>query len=84
MPKEDSQFICLSVVLIDSVFRAGKNFYPQVFLQECKYIIKEKDFIFVGLENSDEEKCDKKNSDKEDSSEEDPDEEILEKIQIKK
>ena len=45
MPKEDSQFTCLSVILIDSGFRAGKNFYPQVFLQECKYIIKEKDFL---------------------------------------
>ena len=41
-PKEDSQFICLSVILIDSAFRAGKNYYPQVFSEECKYIIKEK------------------------------------------
>ena len=29
--KKDSQFICLSVILIDSVFRTGKNYYPQVF-----------------------------------------------------
>ena len=36
IPKEGSQFICLSVVLIDSVFRAVKNCYRQVFLQECK------------------------------------------------
>ena len=26
--KESSQFICLSVILIDSVFRTGKNYYP--------------------------------------------------------
>ena len=40
--KEVSQFISLSVVLIKSVFKTGKNYYPQVFLEECKYVIKEK------------------------------------------
>ena len=35
IPKEGNQLICLSVILIDSVFRTGKNHYPQVFL-ECK------------------------------------------------
>ena len=33
---------CQSVILIDSVFRTGENYYPQVFLEECKYITKEK------------------------------------------
>ena len=28
IPKEGSQCICLSVILIDSVFRTGKNYYP--------------------------------------------------------
>ena len=42
MPKEGSQCIFLSVILIDSVFRAGSNYYPQVFLEECKYVDKEK------------------------------------------
>ena len=42
IPREGSQFICLSVILIDSVFRTGKNYYPQVFLDECKYVVKEK------------------------------------------
>ena len=40
--KKGSQFICLSVFLIDSVFNAGKNYYPQVFLEECKNVVKEK------------------------------------------
>ena len=31
IPKEGSQFIYLCVILIDSVFRTGKNYYPQVF-----------------------------------------------------
>ena len=42
IPKEDSQFICLPVILINSVYRTGKNYYPQVFLEECKYVVKEK------------------------------------------
>ena len=40
MPKEGSQCIYLSVVLIDFGFRKGKNYYSQVFLDECKYIAK--------------------------------------------
>ena len=35
-------FTFLSVILIDSVFKTGKNYYPQVFLEECKYMAKEK------------------------------------------
>ena len=33
MPKEGFQFICLSVILIDSVVRAGKKNYSQVFFE---------------------------------------------------
>ena len=40
MPKEDSYCICLSVVLIDLVFKINKKYYPQVFLEEYKYIVK--------------------------------------------
>ena len=36
IPKEGSQFICLSV------FRTGKSYYSQMFLEECKYVVKEK------------------------------------------
>ena len=43
MPKEGPHCICLSVVLIDTGFKMGKNYYPQVFLEECKYIAKEKE-----------------------------------------
>ena len=30
------------VILTDSVLKIGKNYYSQVFLEECKYIIKDK------------------------------------------
>ena len=42
IPKEGSQLICLSAILIDSFFRTNKNYNPQVFLEECKYVVKEK------------------------------------------
>ena len=42
MPKDGSQFICLSVILIDSVFRIDKNYYSQVVSEECKYVVKGK------------------------------------------
>ena len=34
MLNEYSQFICLSAILIDYVSRTGKNYYPQVFLED--------------------------------------------------
>ena len=42
IPKEGSHIIFLSVILIDSVFRMGRNYYPQLFLEELKYAVKEK------------------------------------------
>ena len=42
IPKEGSQCICLSVILINSVFRAGKNYCLKVLLEKCKYVVKEK------------------------------------------
>ena len=75
--KEGSQCICLSVILIDSVFRTAKNYHPQVLLEECKYIVKEKkmrEYITDCVEiytddsdrdNSDEENFNEENSDKE-------------------
>ena len=73
------------MILIDSVFRTGKNFYPQVFLQECKCVVKGKKIPKYIIDNieifSDSEEG---NSDEDNSDEENYDEEILEKIQIKK
>ena len=37
IPRDGSQVICLSVILINSLFRTGKN-YPKVFLEECEYV----------------------------------------------
>ena len=40
--KYQKKVLNLSVILIDYVFRIGKNYYPQVFLNECKFVAKEK------------------------------------------
>ena len=47
--KDGSQFICLSLILINSAFRAGKNYYHQVFLEECTYVVKEKIIMSILL-----------------------------------
>ena len=37
MPKEKAPSKCLSIIMIDSVFKANKKYYPQTLLEECKY-----------------------------------------------
>ena len=61
--------------MIDSVFRTGKVSYPQVFLEECEHVIKEKkilksiiDAIEIPIDS--------------DADEENSDQEILKKIQM--
>ena len=80
VPKKDSQCICLSVILIDSGFRTGINYYLQVFLEECKYMVQESKVLMYIIddielpsdydrENSDEQNSDEENSDEENSDE---------------
>ena len=93
-PKEGSQFICLSVILIDSVFRKVKSYYPKVVLEESKYVIKETKIPkhIIGnieissdfdKENSDEESSDEVNSDEESFQEENFAEENSNKRKLK-
>ena len=42
---EGSRYICLSVILIDSIFRSGRIYYPQVLLEECKCEIQYRNFF---------------------------------------
>ena len=62
----------MSVILIDYFFRTSKNYYPQVFLEECKYLVKEKKipkYIIDDTEISSD--SNKKNSDEENTNEDD-------------
>ena len=42
MPRDGSPCICFLKVLINSVFGISKSYYPQVLLEECKYLTKER------------------------------------------
>ena len=37
MPKEKALIKCLSIIILDSVTKANKKYYPQTLLEECKY-----------------------------------------------
>ena len=39
-PKENASYKCFSLVMLDSLIRVSKNYYPQTLLEECKYEIK--------------------------------------------
>ena len=38
MPKEKAPCKCLLIIMIDSVIKTNKKYYPQILLEECKYI----------------------------------------------
>ena len=40
VPKQNAPYKCLSLIMLDSVIRANKKYYPQRLLEECKYEIK--------------------------------------------
>ena len=55
MPKEKAPCQCLSIIMLDSVIKANKKYYPQTFLEECKYVqekIKTENYIDEDLEES--------------------------------
>ena len=55
MPKEKPTCKCLSIIMLDSAIKANKNYYPQTFLEERKYVqekIKTENYVDEDLENS--------------------------------
>ena len=40
MPEENASYKCLSLIMLDSVIRVNKKYYPQTLLEECKYVIR--------------------------------------------
>ena len=55
MPTEKAPCKCLSIIMLDSVIKANKKYYPQTLLEECKYIqekIKTENYIDDDLEKS--------------------------------
>ena len=37
LPKEKVPCKCLSIIMLDSVIKAKKKYYPQTLLEECRY-----------------------------------------------
>ena len=58
VPKEKAPCKCLSIIMLDCVIKANKNYYPQTFLEECKYV-QEK----INIENHIDENLEKSESD---------------------
>ena len=38
LPKEKVPCKCLSIIMLDSVIESDEKYYPQTFLEECKYV----------------------------------------------
>ena len=74
VPKNAS-YKCLSLIMLDSVIRVNKKYYPQTLLEECKYAIrnnKMENIIHDDLDRSSSDECDNESdneSDKESDSE---------------
>ena len=45
IPEDNEYYTCLSVILLDSVVKIDNDYYPQIFLKECKYAVKKKQVI---------------------------------------
>ena len=58
MPKEKAPCKFLSIIIIDSVIKANKKYYPETLLEECKFIqeqIKIENYLNEDLEDSESE-----------------------------
>ena len=54
VPEEKVPHKCLSMIILDSVLYAYEKYYPQTFLEECKYMrenVKTKNYIDIELES---------------------------------
>ena len=45
IPKERNYCSCIAAIFIDSVFKIDKKNSPQVYLEQCKYKIKKREFV---------------------------------------
>ena len=44
-PKEKNHYVCISAICIDSVLRRDNKNYPQVYLEQCKYKIRNREVV---------------------------------------
>ena len=41
-PEEQIEYVCIPCIVINSIFKIEKKYYPQVYLEQCKYNKKER------------------------------------------
>ena len=66
IPKEKVPCKCLSLIMLDSVIKTKKKYYPQTLLEECKYQpekVKTENLIDHDLEKSLSDECDNNSND---------------------
>ena len=54
IPEENVPHKCLSIIILDSVLYTYEKYYPQTFLEECKYVkenMKRKNYADTELES---------------------------------
>ena len=74
IPKDNEYCTCLCVILLDSILvNSDKEYYPQIFLEECKYLVKNRKIINkinedLELSESDDESDDKSGDESDDES----------------
>ena len=56
--KQKAPCKCLSIIMLDSVIKANKKYYPQTLLEECKYVQKK-----IKIENLIDDNLEKRESD---------------------
>ena len=72
MPKEKTPCKSLSIIMLDSVIKAKKKYYPQTLLEECKYEqekIKMENLIDDDLEKSSSDESDSESDNDKDNDE---------------
>ena len=47
--RERNHYVCIAAICIDSVLRVDKKNYPQAYLEQCKYKIKNSQQILLML-----------------------------------
>ena len=70
VPRENASYKCLSLIMLDSVIRVNKKYYPQTLLKECKYVIRKnkmENLINDDLNLSSSDKSDNESDNKSDS-----------------
>ena len=46
IPKENMHYTCIACITINSVVKMDRKYFPQVYLEECKYKIKKIQMIY--------------------------------------